>query len=41
MMVVKPLPVVLMGAPDRIALPHVQAALAFLTDRIDWRLAPA
>ena len=34
-------PVVLMGAPDRIALPHVQAALAFLTDRIDWRLAPA
>ncbi len=35
------LPVVLMGAPDRVALPHVQAALTFLTDRIDWRLAPA
>ncbi|AJR23282.1 MULTISPECIES: LysR family transcriptional regulator [Sphingobium] len=34
------LPVVLMGAPDRIALPHVQAALAFLTERIDWRLDP-
>lgn len=35
------LPVVLMGAPDRIALPHVQAALSFLTDRIAWSLDPA
>jgi len=32
------LSVVLMGAPDRIALPHVQAALSFLTQRIDWNL---
>ncbi|WP_313808477.1 LysR family transcriptional regulator [Sphingobium sp.] len=35
------LSVVLMGAPDRIALPHVQAALTFLTDHIGWRLDPA
>ncbi|SCW59767.1 DNA-binding transcriptional regulator, LysR family [Sphingobium faniae] len=35
------LPVVLMGAPDRIALPHVQAALNFLTGRIAWNLDPA
>lgn len=32
------LSVVLMGASDRIALPHVQAALAFLTDQIAWNL---
>lgn len=30
------LSVVLMGAPDRVALPHVQAALTFLTEDIDW-----
>lgn len=35
------LSIVLMGAPDRISLPHVQAALSFLTDRIGWKLDPA
>lgn len=34
------LSVVLMGAPDRIALPHVNAALTFLTDQVPWSLDP-
>lgn len=33
------LSVVLLGAPDRIALPHVQAALDFLSQDIAWGLA--
>lgn len=34
------LSIVLMGAPDRIALPHVKAALGFLTDHVIWSLDP-
>lgn len=34
------LSVVLMGAPDRIALPHVKAALTFLVDHVTWSLDP-
>lgn len=33
--------VVLMGAPDRFALPHVQAAVDFLIKSIAWNLDPA
>lgn len=32
------MPVVLMGAQDRLALPHVRRVLDFLTRRIDWKL---
>ncbi|MBO9376224.1 LysR family transcriptional regulator [Sphingomonas histidinilytica] len=32
------LPVVLMSAKDRYALPYVRAAMDFLAERIDWRL---
>lgn len=33
-----PMPVVLMGAKDRLALPHVRAVLDFLVERIAWDL---
>lgn len=33
-----PMPVVFMGAADRLALPHVRAVLDFLTQRIAWDL---
>jgi LysR family transcriptional regulator, regulator for bpeEF and oprC len=33
-----PMPVVLMGGKDRLALPHVRAVLNFLTERIAWGL---
>lgn len=33
-----PLSVVLMGARERLAIPHVRAVLNFLTERIDWGL---
>lgn len=32
------LSIVVMGARERIALPHVEAVLSFLTEQIDWRL---
>lgn len=32
------LPVVLMSAKDRYALPYVRAVMDFLTERVDWRL---
>lgn len=35
------LSVVLMGAKDRLALPHVRAVLDFLAERIDWEIAAA
>ena len=35
----EPMPVVLMGARDRLALPHVRAVLEFLIGEIDWRLS--
>jgi DNA-binding transcriptional LysR family regulator len=34
------LSVVLMGARDRLALPHVEATLRFLVERIAWNLDP-
>lgn len=33
------MPVVLMGAQDRLALPRVRAVLEFLIDNIDWKLS--
>jgi LysR family transcriptional regulator, regulator for bpeEF and oprC len=32
------MPVVLMGAKDRLALPHVRRVAEFLAERIDWKL---
>jgi len=32
------LSVVIMGAPERVALPHVQAVLSFLERRVEWNL---
>lgn len=34
------LSVVLMGARDRLALPHVEATLRFLVDQVAWKLDP-
>lgn len=34
-------PLVIMGAPDRIALPHVDAVWRFLVEQIDWKLDAA
>lgn len=36
-----PMPVVFMGARDRLALPHVRAVLEFLTEQVAWGLDPA
>lgn len=35
-----PMPVVIMGATDRLALPHIRAVLDYLTQHIAWDLEP-